>query len=222
MEVISDPVEQVTALTDFAMAVVAALGIARFISLLPADRFKAGLWIVIYGLFINAALLGTAYHGLALGESTLDTLWTGIFISLGIMVALFVVGLVRDWLGQPAAVRAIPVMLVIAAGFIIASYLMGQDYRLVLAYEALALLAALIGYFMLALKGTPGGAAMTVGVALTIIAAVVQAGEFITFVPAYPVDHNSAYHLIQLAGVFFLTSGVGRSIEAASPRTLPA
>lgn len=214
LEIIDDPVEQMTAITDFAMAIVAGVGVAAMLKRMRSDPFKIRLWIVTYLLFINAAVLGTAYHGLALPERWLDTLWTGIFVSLGFMVALFVVALVRDSWSEAAAKKAIPVMLVIAAGFILASYLMGQDYRIAIAYQAVALLAAFVGYGWLAFRGVSGANVMTAGVGLTIAAAAVQAGELISLTPDMPFDHNSAYHVIQCVGVLFLTRGVTGSIDA--------
>jgi hypothetical protein len=74
------------------------------------------------------------------------------------------------------------------------------------------LVSALVGYGLLAFRRQPGMMAMTMGVGLTVIAAVVQATEIISFVPGYPFDHNAVYHIIQIVGVYFLATGVINSL----------
>lgn len=212
MELIPDIAERVTAITDFMMAIAAAIGIVQFRRMTILSPWKINLWTAIYLLFIFAAVVGTVHHGLALSPRYYDLSWLGILLALGIMVGLFVVGLVYDVSGQRAASFALPIMIVVALAFFIYSYTHGQDYSLFLMYEALALISALSGYAYLAFKGNAGALSMTIGVLITIIAAAVQATKAITFTFMWPFDHNANYHLIQIIGVFFLSHGITRSI----------
>lgn len=210
---VENPVEIVTAVTDLLMSAAGIFG-AVTVYRTGAQTWKAGLWISIFGLFSLASVAGAIHHGIALDPTTYDFTWQVVFFTLGVLVGLFVVALVYDLKGFTIARRVLPVMVLVAIGFFCMSLLLGQDYRLFLVYEAAALAAALLGYGYLAFLARPGMVAMTAGVLLTIVAAVVQATEAISLVPTLPFDHNAAYHLIQLVGLSFLVSGVLRSMTS--------
>jgi hypothetical protein len=213
MLIVESLTERITAITDLMMAIVAFSGFLKIRTKPELPEWKRRLWLSIYGLFIGAAISGTIYHGIAFSTSILQWIWGAIFLQLGMMVALFVVAVAYDIQGVALARRLLPVMVSIGLGFFIYSMLQGQDFRLFIMYEALALLSALIGYSYLAWKSFPGSAQMAAGVFITIIAAAVQATEAISFTPSIPFDHNSAYHMIQIVGVYLLTAGVLKSQE---------
>jgi hypothetical protein len=211
MELIENPTERITAITDLMMAIVAIIGLFKIYGRDDLVIWKVRLWLTIYVLFIGAAIAGTFYHGMALPTATLKWIWGAIFLQLGMMVALFVVAVAFDLRGIVFARRLLPVMVLTGLSFFAYSLLQGQDYGLFIMYEALALLSALLGYSYLAWKKFPGGLYMAIAVFITIIAAAVQATEAISFAPAIPFDHNSAYHVIQIIGIYFLTTGVLKS-----------
>ncbi len=218
MELIPDVAERVTAATDFMMAVVAIIGVVQFRRDGNAASWKINLWTAVYLLFIAAALIGTVHHGLALSARAYDLSWQMIFFSLGIMVGLFVVALAYDLFGLTVAKKMLPVMIIFALGFFGFSWSQGQDFSLFLAYEALALLAALLGYAYLAVLRKPGGLSLAIAVFIIIIAAVVQATQAISYTFFVPFDHNANYHLIQIVGVLLLTHGIRQSVNASSAR----
>lgn len=215
MELIPDMAERVTAVTDFMMAVVAFIGVVQIRRLHHLATWKVDLRTAIYGLFIFAAVMGTYHHGLQLSETAYNNSWTAIFLSLGIMVGLFVVGVAFDLFGVALARKLLPVMVVVALAFFGYSWTQGQDFSLFIMYEALALLSAMLGYAWLAFRRRPGGLAMALGVLITIVAAGVQATGAISYTLIVPFDHNANYHIIQIVGVLFLTAGITQSVRPA-------
>ncbi|MDA0788014.1 MAG: hypothetical protein O2780_01000 [Proteobacteria bacterium] len=211
IELIPDLTERVTAATDFMMAIVGVFGVLQMRRNQPASPFKINLWTAVYLLFIIAAMLGTVLHGFVLSPGNYNLCWLGVLLSLGLMVSLFVVGFVNDLFGRVAASNLLPVMIVAGVGFFGFSWANGQDFSLFLMYESLGLLAALSGYLYLAFRRIPGASAMATGVFITILAAIVQATRALSFTVIVPFDHNAVYHLIQIAGVLFLTRGIVQS-----------
>ncbi len=138
------------------------------------------------------------------------------FLLLGTMVALFVVALLYDLRNKKIAQRFLPIAVSVGLIFFGISVSQGQDYSLFMMYQAAALIAALTGYTYLALKREPGSIHLASGVLTMIIAAIVQSTKAITFLPAIPFDHNSAYHIIQIVGVYFLTRGLLLSFEGTT------
>ncbi len=211
MEIIDSVTERVTALTDLMMALAGIIAILQIRAMNHLAPWKTRLWIMIYTLFILAAVLGTIYHGLALPEVSLERMWATMFLSLGLMVALFVVAVFYDLFGQPVARRLLPVMILMGIAFFVMSISNGQDFSLFIMYEAGALVIALMGYTFLMIRKSPGSSLLVAGVLTTIVAAAVQATKAISLTPGIPFDHNSAYHLIQIAGIYLLVAGVKRS-----------
>ena len=86
------------------------------------------------------------------------------------------------------------------------------------AYEAIAMLLALIVYGRLALLGQPGAALLTAGVLVTLVAAAVQQTDLsVTII--WPFDHNGIFHLVQMPGLALMVLGVRRSLRETATRT---
>lgn len=216
MQLVDNPVELVTALTDLVMAGVGGVSCFLIFRLKTAAYWQQQLWLITFGMFTLACVLGAIHHGIALSSSLYDLSWSAILLLLGTMVGLFVVACCHDLWGREIATKVLPAMIVIALGFFATSWWLGQDFRLFILYEALALVFAQVGYLYLAAKGVPGSVALSGGIALTILAAIVQATRWVTLVPDYPFDHNAAYHMIQIPAVILLTIGIRRSLKASS------
>ena len=216
MELIPDITERTTAATNLMMAIAACIGLPAIYKRRSQSPLRTSVWVSVYILFIVAALIGAVHHGLTLSVRIYDATWLAILLCLGIMVGLFVVGLIFDLFGRMPAIRALPVMLACSLGFFIYSAAFNQDYGLFLVYQALALLAALTGYGWLATRHRPGALWMSIGVLLTIVAAAVQGTQAISFTLLVPFDHNGIYHLIQIAGVLCLTRGICRATQVST------
>ena len=179
---------------------------------------RRAVWLAALGLLTSGAALGVPAHGLALGPAVVDALWQPLYLALGGSVALFVVGAISDWRGLAAARRVLPAMLVLAAGFYLATRWRGGDFRVFVLYEATALVFALAVYAGLHRRGAlPGAGFLALAFTVSLAAGLVQAGGRASFTLGWPLDHNGIFHLIQLAGLALLGAGLTRSLAAAGP-----
>jgi hypothetical protein len=76
-------------------------------------------------------------------------------------------------------------------------------------YEAIVMLFALISYVVLSFRKKGAGYfLMACGIMLSIVAAACQAINSIRFTFIWEFDHNGVFHIIQIAGLFFLLFGL--------------
>ena len=213
MEFIDIPVEQTTAVTDAVLAVMAIAVIVYLYRIGRGDRWKATIWIGIFTLLDITAALGTVAHGLKMSNAMQTTLWHPLNLSLGLLVAYFVVAVVYDISGEAASRKIIPLMTLIGAGFFATTLLWPGSFLLFIIYEAVAMLFALAVYIRVALRGDLAGAWLLVaGVFTTIVAAGIQASKAVAFDFVWSFDHNGAYHLVQMVAVVLLVAGLRRSL----------
>jgi len=102
----------------------------------------------------------------------------------------------------------------IAAGAVFYSItLVGSGSFLVFTvYEGTAMLFALGMYLRIAFsEKTPGAAAISIGIGVTIVAAALQASS-LSFTLIWPFDHNGIFHLIQIPAMILLACGLQSSI----------
>ena len=176
------------------------------------DPWKAGLWAWAFGLLALAATLGTVAHGFKMSEATNLLFWQPLNLALGLVIALFVVGVIYDIWGLAAAQSALPIMLVVGVAFFGVTLLFPGIFLVFIFYEAVAMLFALGAYSWLTTTGRlPGAGWMAAGVLVTIIAAAVQAtwdgkAQPLTFI--WQFDQNGLYHIIQIVGVALLLAGL--------------
>ncbi|MBA3497018.1 MAG: hypothetical protein H0T86_07935 [Gemmatimonadales bacterium] len=114
MELVVAATERTTAATDALQALAAAVAIL-IIRRGTAPSLGRAVWQSALAALMLASALGAIAHGLALATSTRELLWQPLFLSLGVVMALFVVGAVRDWRGDGAGRRALPGAVAMAA-----------------------------------------------------------------------------------------------------------
>lgn len=177
-----------------------------------ADPWKAAVWAWAFGLLALAAVLGAIAHGFQMSPAANLRFWQPLNLALGLVVALFVVGVVYDLWGLAAAQTVLPVMLVVGAAFFVVTLVFPGIFLVFIVYEAAAMLFALGAYGWLAINNQlPGAGWMAAGVLVTLIAAGVQSlwkGQVrpITFI--WQFDQNGLYHIIQMVGVVLLLVGL--------------
>ena len=212
----SVPTEQTTAVTD---AVLVLLAIGCLVSLRrfrECDPWRVDLWSWVLGLLALAAGLGAVAHGLEMSEGLRSLLWQPLFLSLGLVVALFVVAAVHDWKGRAVSRRLLPVMLAVGVAFFAVTRLVSGSFLVFVAYEAVAMVFALAVYVMMSAgRRLPGGSIIALGIVLNIVAAAIQASGTVRFTFGVPFDHNGVFHLVQMAGVVVLVMGVQRGLLKA-------
>jgi len=217
------PTELTTAATDAILALLALYCIRWLGARRSADPAKVTLWILVLALLAVASLLGAVAHGFDLSADTLYLLWQPLFLSLGLVVALFVVAATYDGLGPAPARRLMIPALVAGACFYLVTLLFPGTFLVFVLYEAVAMLVALALYVRLALvTGRRWAWLMVLGIALNIAAAGIQASGTVRLNLGVPLDHNGVFHLVQMVAIVVLVAGVGKSLdETESPSTEP-
>jgi hypothetical protein len=180
-----------------------------------ADPWKVALWSWAFALLAVAAGLGAVVHGLEMSEQRRALLWQPLFLSLGLVVGLFVVAAVQDWKGRTASRRLLPIMLVAGAGFFGLTRIASGTFLVFVAYEAVAMLLALGVYGSLAANGKLRGAAVVaVAIVLNIVAAGIQASGSVAITLGVPFDHNGLFHIVQAVAVVVLVKGLEQGLTA--------
>ena len=214
MEFIDVPTEQTTAATD---AILAFFAIAAVLYLIPArkiNRSKTSLWIGVFSLLALAAIQGTIVHGFQMLQSFRTFLWHLLNLSLGLLVAFFVLAVVFDLWGKSIERKVLPIIIAAGVCFFCITLIWPDRFLVFIIYELAAMLFALGGYVWLSVQQRLYGSwLMVLGILITIIAAGVQTVSKISFTIIWTFDYNGAYHLIQLPGVILLVAGVQKSVH---------
>jgi hypothetical protein len=213
MEFIDILTEQTTAVTDATLAVMAIAAATYLHQISQKDRWKTNLWVWLFGLLAVASILGTTVHGFKMSETLQTYLWYPLYLSLGLLVALFTVAVVYDIWGEPLARRLLSIMVVVGVSFFGITLVWSDSFLIFIVYEVVAMLFAMGGYLWLVYRGRLEGAwLMAAGIFVTIIAAGIQANKAFTFTFIWAFDHNGVYHLVQMVGIILLVSGLRKAV----------
>ncbi len=214
MPLITSPTELTTSATDALLAIECAVIIALLLRTAPADRWRTNLWCSVFALLATASFLGALAHGLEMPTPMRTTLWTPLYLSLGILVLLFIMGAVADWRGKVAAKRLVPWGIGMSAVFFGLTALLGGTFMVFIVYAATILLSALAIYTFLAVTHRVQGAAvMALAILLNLAAAAVQASNLSLHL-VFPFDHNGLFHLVQILSTAILGLGVHLGMES--------
>lgn len=213
MGFIDIPTEQTTAVTDAILAILAIAAAVYLHRISQKSRWKTTLWVWLFVLLAIAAILGTAVHGITLSSVFKQFLWNPLYLTLGLLVGLFMVAVVYDIWGKAIARRALPVMVVVSVGFFGITLIRPDTFLVFIIYEAVAMLFALGGYMWVAYRGHLEGAwLMAVGIFVTTIAAGVQASKAVSFTFIWAFNHNGVYHLLQVVAIALLLTGLRKAL----------
>ncbi len=203
-----------TGATDAVLALECVAIIALLLQTLAADRWKTKLWCWFFGLLAFSSLLGALAHGLDMPDSVRAALWKLLYLCLGILMALLIVGAVADWRGQAVAKRLVPASVITGAAFFGLTELLSGAFTVFIAYEAVALVSALAIYIFLAVTQRRKGAyVVAMGIVFSMVAAGLQASH-ISFDVVLAFDHNGAFHLAQMLSTAVLALGLHVGIES--------
>ena len=216
MDLVGVATERSTAATDAVLALAAAGAILVLRRTTPRS-FGRSVWQAALTALALASVLGAAAHGLELPPATRELLWQPLYLALGVTMALFVVGAVRDWRGDAAGRRVLVPMLALAVVFYGITRLTGGSFLAFVVYEAAALLFSLGVYLRLAAGPVRAGAApMAAALAVSLAAGVVQASDVGPIRLVWDFDHNGVFHLVQLVGLALLLTGLRRRLALAA------
>ncbi len=214
MQIIASPTERTTAATDAVIAAVSLRYARELLGYRQSNPWKAGVWAATFGTLSASGLLGAVVHGLEMPEERRTLLWRPLTLTLGFTVALFATGAVGDLLGERAARRALPGLILSAIGFYTISQRIQRGFLIFIIYEAVAMLFALAAYARLAQAGRLSGSQqMAAGVLLSILAAAIQASSAELVIFGIPFDHNGLFHIVQIAGLPLLAAGLRAALD---------
>jgi hypothetical protein len=198
--------EPSTLLSDYALA-----GVSAWLAWKLAAQREASAalswWVVTFSGLAVAAALGGTYHGFApqLSEFARSLLWKLTLLAAGSAsfgmlagaIAVAVQGALRRVLFAAAAIKG----LAFAAGV-----LRFDAFAIVIADTGIsfAAVAALHGWLAFRLR-EPGSRWILAGVGVSLVAAGVQASGVALH---RHLNHNDAYHLIQIAAMFLFFRGL--------------
>ena len=215
MQLNSPVTELTTAATDLILGVVSIVVLFQLLRMREHDEWKVKLWSSVFGLLALVSFLGSVAHGFQMSDSTRYWLWQPLYTSLGIMVALFVVGAINDWRGKTLSRRLLIPAVVLGVGFYALTVVLGGEFLVFVVYEGAAMLAALVIYIRLSIKKQMPGSGMVAGaIGLNIAAAAVQASSLSVTV-ILPLDHNGLFHMVQIAAIVMLGRGLRTSLQPA-------
>lgn len=217
MELIASATERTTAATDLILAIVALAGAVRLGRAAPPS-LALRIWQAALISAGTGAALGAVAHGLVLAEQTRTLLWQPLFFLLGVTVSLFVLGAVAARWGDGPARRLLLPMGGVALLFYLATRLFAGQFLVFVAFQAVALLFAIVVYLRLALRRGGGGEALVAAaLGLTLAAGAVQAQDSLHLRLIWEFDHNGLYHLVQLIGLGLLIRGLVLSLRPPAP-----
>lgn len=215
MLLINSPTELTTSATDALLAIECAVIIALLLRTAPADRWRTNLWCWVFTLLATASSLGALVHAMDMPKSMRIALWTPLYLSLGILVLLFIMGAVADWRGKVAAKRLVPWGIGVSAAFLGLTAVLGGTFMVFIVYAATILLSALAIYTFLAVTHRLKGAGVVaLAILLNLAAAAVQASNLSLHL-VFPFDHNGLFHLVQIVSTAILGLGVHLGMEPA-------
>lgn len=215
MPLTASPTELTTSATDALLAIECAVIIAVLLRTAPADRWRTNLWCWVFTLLATASFLGALVHGVEMTKSIRTVLWAPLYLSLGILVVLFIVGAVADWRGRVAAMRLVPWGIGVSAAFLGLTALLGGKFIVFIVYAATIMLSTLAIYtFLAATHRLKGAAVVALAILLNLAAAAVQASNLSPHL-LFPFDHNGLFHLIQILSTAILGLGLHLGMESA-------
>jgi hypothetical protein len=198
------------------MALVCAAALRELLVLRVRERWKQRLWAWVLGLIGLASALGAIVHAIDWSPSARAGLWTLLYLSLGLGVAAFFAGIVQDLLGEAWARRTLPWAAAVGVAFWLLTEAIGGSFLIFIVFESIVMAVGLVVYSTLAAKKQlPGAGLVAAGIAVTIVAGVVQASR-LGIVIIVPFDHNGLFHLIQLTGMLLVAVGLRRALIASS------
>jgi hypothetical protein len=204
---VESPLERSTAATDLLLAVVSL----AYGKLLQAhhrrDLWRARLWSSVYIMLGFAAGLGAVAHGVPSSPLPHRLLWHPLYAFLTASVTLVAAVATYDRWGLPTLRRVLAPLCGAAVVCFTLTRLFRQSFFIFIMFEAVTMFYALAIYYDLARRSVPGAATITVGIALSIGAALVQSSKLRARIWRWDFDHNGLFHLVQLCALPITAQG---------------
>ncbi|HEV2438081.1 MAG TPA: hypothetical protein VG077_18965 [Verrucomicrobiae bacterium] len=220
MHLVVSPTEITTSVTDTVLAIECVVVLVCLWRTPTGDRWRIGVWCWVFGLLALVSVLGSVAHGLEIPHSLRVALWKPLYLSLGLLVALFLVGAFFDWRGRIVAGRLVPCSLGAGAVFFGLTEFLDGGFVIFLVYEAVAMAGALAIYSFLAVTHRLRGAGIVAAaIVMNLAAAAVQASSLSVRI-CVSFDHNGVFHLIQMLAIAVLGLGLYLGLKPGAQRMI--
>jgi len=199
--------EPMTMITDYVMGALAFVLAMRLLTDASAGRELSGrLWAAAFVMTAIAAFAGGTYHGFIawMPGPAGRVLWKATLLATGLGSAcLLAAAMVAAVGGQ---LRALLVAVVLVKLLVYVWTIATRDqFVLVIADYGTALLAVLLAAWFIRPSGlTPAAWWLTAGVAVAVVAGVIQWAHL---APHVRFNHNDLFHVVQMASLYLLYRG---------------
>lgn len=205
--------ELTTSATNAVLAIECIVILVWLGRIAPRVRWRTALWCWVFGLVAFSSLIGCVTHGFVMPAPVCEALWKPLNLSLGVLVALFMVGAIYDWRGRVAAGRLVPWAVALGTAFFGLTELFSGTFIVFDIYEAAAMVIALAIYLFLACTHRLGGAGIVAAAILLNMVAVGIQFSNVSVRILVPFDHNGVFHLVQMVGIVTLGLGLFRGMQ---------
>jgi hypothetical protein len=199
--------EPMTMATDYLMGALAFVLAMRLLADTAAGQQWSGrLWAAAFVMTAAAAFVGGTYHGFIQWMPGLAgrALWKATLVATGIGSACLLAAAVTAAVAGPLrhALMGLVVVKLVVYSWTIATK---DAFVLVIADYGTALVAVLLAaWFMRPTGLTPAAWWMTAGVAVAVVAGVIQWAHV---APHVRFNHNDLFHVVQMASLYLLYRG---------------
>lgn len=210
--------EPSTLLTDYALATLCAALAWRLRAAADATRQRAvGVWALAFAATALGSLFGGTYHGfqLMLGERTAAAVWTLTTITVGAAACLLLTASLLATVSPKARRWWLAIVLAQYAVYV-AWMLRHDEFSYVIVEYGSAMLCVLALMLTARMRKTQAARWIVAGIALSIVAALVQQSGFDVH---RHLNHNDLQHLVQMAAVWLLYRGGTRLRDVTWPDT---
>jgi hypothetical protein len=199
--------EPMTMITDYAMGTLASVLAVRLLADPAAGSQLSGrLWAASFVMTAVAALIGGTYHGFiqwmpgAAGRAT----WKATLLATGAGSACLLAAAVIAATTGPLQ-RALAALVVVKLLVYLWTIATRDRFTLVIADYGTALLAVLLAAVFIRPSGlTPGAWWIAAGVAVAVVAGVIQ---WARLAPHRHFNHNDLFHVVQMGSLYLLYRG---------------
>jgi hypothetical protein len=199
--------EPMTMITDYVMGALAFVLAMRTVGDATAGRQISGrLWAAALVMTAVAAFLGGTYHGFIqwMPGAAGRAMWKATLLATGIGSACLLAAAVTA-ATTGAIQRALVAIVVVKLLVYVWTIATKDQFTLVIADYGTALIAVLLAAWFIRPSGlTPAAWWITAGVAVAVVAGVIQWAHL---APHAHFNHNDLFHVVQMASLYLLYRG---------------
>lgn len=206
--------EQTTAFTDLILGILSLICCMLLKKTSTRNRIKQKIWLCFFLFLSLASFLGALAHGVEMSSNMKGLLWHPLYLFLALSVAFFVMGAIFEIRSERNCRSIISLMISVAFLFFLITVFIPESFLVFIIYEGFCLLVCLVIFlFKLFRTRQPSYLFMIAGIMLTILAAVLQSMQNISFHFIWEFDHNGIFHLVQIPALILIFISVRKLLK---------